>query len=122
MTAAYCVTISVLCLLRYPVPYQVGGTPRALHLCVGCVTLCSRLFCFVIFCFVLSFGGEVHPPSLPSLGTWTRVVIAHPLDTETLGGFLFLYLRVSALFLSLLLPSGCSYRVDFRLVDYLDIP
>ena len=48
MCPAYCcVTISILNLLRCRVPPQVDSTPRTLHLCVGWLTLCSNLFCFV---------------------------------------------------------------------------
>ena len=123
--AACCVTIPVLCLLRCPVPCQVDGTPRIPHICVGCVALCSSLFCFVMFCFGLLLY-LIFCPSAYAFPWVSCVVLAPPAGHRNAGlvlglGLVFLALCLCPLLFFFFLPSVWSCRVALLLVHLLDI-
>ena len=107
MTSAYCVPISVLCLLCCPVPRQVDGTPVLCNSASAASAYVPICFVFMSFCFIFLCSGVIvfGPPSLPSFGSLVSS-LAHQLDME----MLFFYLGVTALFFSFLflscLPSG----------------
>ena len=89
MTTAYCVTISVHCLLACPVLCQVDGTPCDLHLCVGCVTLCSCLFCFRGLLFCLIVCNVFLWPSVSAFPWVSCVVLAPPAGHRNAGLLVF---------------------------------